>query len=174
MAQASRILAGLALLALGTSVTACSGSPAITGSPSTVPPGLTSSAKTVTPAVKYPIEFANRTGVTIHLRPNGSRRMNRSISAHSIRPRTSWEPSVDTKGSGSCTFAASIFYVKFFSEFAELFDVQFEKKVHSPWAARYAGNRRNNLIKFCWFEGGGGLASGLAVLQAANRHCSPT
>jgi len=51
--------------------------------------------------------------------------------------------------------------------------IQFEKKVHTAWVARYSG-RRSNLIKLCWFGGGGGIASGLGVLQAENRHCSPS
>ena len=90
-----------------------------------------------------------------------------------MRPNSRWEPTVDTKGSGSCTFAPSIFYLRFTSGTQTLFDIQFEKKVHTPWAARYSG-RRSNLIKLCWFGGGGGLAGGLGVLQAENRHCSPS
>jgi hypothetical protein len=172
MAHASRYLAGLALLALGTSVAACGGSPGNAAFPTALSARPASGANLVTPAIKYPLEFVNRSGITIRAEPNGSKCMNRNVSPHTLRPNARWEPSVDTKGSGSCVFAPSIFYVKFLSGTQTLFDIQFEKKVHTPWVARYAG-KRVNFIKLCWFGGGGGLAGGLGVLQAENRHCSP-
>lgn len=167
-----RVLGSFGLLALGV-LTACQGSPSIGTSPLTVLPAEpASTSQRLTPAVRYPLEFLNRTSVTIHVAPNGSKCMNRQLSPHTMRGHTRWEPTVDTKGSGSCAFAASIFYLRFSSGTQKLFDIQFEKKVHTAWVARYSG-ARSNLIKLCWFGGGGGLAGGLGVLQAENRHCSP-
>ncbi len=175
MAYPSRILAGLALLALGTSVTACSGSSSNAGPPPALPAGPASRAQRVTPAIKYPLEFVNRTSVTINVAPNGAKCMNSGTGSHTMRPHTRWEPSVNTKGSGSCTFAPSIFYLRFTSGRNNqwLFDIQFEKKVHKEWVTRYSG-RASKVIKFCWFTAGTGLAGGLGVLQAENRHCSPS
>lgn len=172
MANVSQALAGFAVLALGASISACSGSAAIAGSPSALPAHLASGAHVVTPAIKYPFEFLNRTPITITIAPNGSKCMNRNLTAHTMRPNTRWEPSVDTKGSGSCAFAASIFYLKLTSGSQTLFHLQFEKKVHTSWRVR-TYDKRSNLIKLCWFNHASGLATGLGVLTPENRHCSP-